>query len=425
MAKGVPIGFYFVPFPQQIWDDNLSLSLAEFRLLGYLLRHQISFGNTEVKLTDDELRFGRKRKDGTRMDSGCGIRGINNLKKARDTLAKRGWLEVRSDFSDKARPKHFYRLLIAEGLPPTPPPPEPPAPPVDPAQNGASRVSESDTLVSERGVSDSDSGVSAADKTLSATDTRSVTETSTNSSASEKKTSEGAPPCSEDSFHSPLGQEGSQNDTSESQPPLPREEVGNVSEYSSPLPSGQEDKDPDDYPSAIAQPLPAEGKGETPAVLPAAGTRVPGSNYPATVLFVWQTLKAKRGEAIAITRKVQQRIEALLPGVPTAEVVEVIQAWLDKGYNPYTFGWLDWLEPTQRDARAQARAQAADQQAKAAREQARARQQEAQEAAWQRQAEDAVAAGDMKPEFLARLPKAFRERLEALRARGGEYRQAA
>lgn len=115
---GVKIGYQFVPFPQEIWDQDLPLTLGEFRLLGYLLRHQIGFGTKPALITDDELLRGIKRADGTRRDTGCGLRGTNNLKEARRRLTERGWLDLREDLSDRARPKRFYRVKVqpAEGV---------------------------------------------------------------------------------------------------------------------------------------------------------------------------------------------------------------------------------------------------------------------------------------------------------------------
>ena len=109
---GVKIGYYFVPFPESIWDDNLQLTLGEFRLLGYLLRHQVGMGVKPALLTDDELLNGVKRADGTRRDQGCGLRGVNNLKDARRRLTERGWLDLKEDLTDRARPKRFYRVKV-------------------------------------------------------------------------------------------------------------------------------------------------------------------------------------------------------------------------------------------------------------------------------------------------------------------------
>lgn len=89
----IKISYNFVPMPQEIWDNNLDLSLAEFRLLGYILRHTVGFRKDDVRLTDDELSNGRKKFNGDRFDKGCGV-SINSIKYARESLIARDMLEV-------------------------------------------------------------------------------------------------------------------------------------------------------------------------------------------------------------------------------------------------------------------------------------------------------------------------------------------
>lgn len=135
------IGFDFVPFPRDIWDKNIQLTLGEFRLFGYLLRHQLRFRVTQpVRITDDEMMYGRKKKDGSRIDQGCGITGPNSLKDARQRLLEKRWIRVDEDLSDPARPKRWYLV----------------------------EVSDSDTQLSE-----TDTSLSETDALLSDSDTRS------------------------------------------------------------------------------------------------------------------------------------------------------------------------------------------------------------------------------------------------------------
>lgn len=158
------ITFHFVPFPQEIWDDNIELSLAEFRLLGYLLRYYVRWGQSKrIRFTDDELLYGRKE-DGIRIDSGCGISSANSLKDARKKLEEKGWITYTEDHSDKARPKRYYAVnssLFGEN--------EQENSPVN------SRVSVFDTQLSKTDtqLSNFDSEVSESDTQLSKTDTRS------------------------------------------------------------------------------------------------------------------------------------------------------------------------------------------------------------------------------------------------------------
>lgn len=104
------IGFHFVAFPESIWDDDIHLTLGEFRLFGYIIRHTLVYGEDRVRLTDDELINGRKRADGTRKDRGCGIRGPNNLTEAKDRLQGKGWLIIEMEYTARPQPIRYYSV---------------------------------------------------------------------------------------------------------------------------------------------------------------------------------------------------------------------------------------------------------------------------------------------------------------------------
>ena len=65
------IDFLFVPFPQEIWSEGINLTQAQFKLLGYLLYHQVRFARRVIRLSDDEVLNGRKGFDGRR--SSCAV----------------------------------------------------------------------------------------------------------------------------------------------------------------------------------------------------------------------------------------------------------------------------------------------------------------------------------------------------------------
>jgi hypothetical protein len=109
---GVKIGFKFVPLPVDIWDDSIDLSLAEFRLLGYLIRRQIRFGKAGSPLSYDELMSGPWR-EGKRLDAGCGL-SRNSLKQAITLLQQRGWIKV-TDLSQNPRlPRLVVEVLVSD-----------------------------------------------------------------------------------------------------------------------------------------------------------------------------------------------------------------------------------------------------------------------------------------------------------------------
>src|SRR6266567_4422173 len=97
------------------WTDITAriTSLAEMKLVEYVLKHTWGYSEFDMvkKITTDEFMSGRKKKDGTRIDSGTGlskpsvIEGLNNA-------VKHGLLEVEIDDSDKARIKKFYKLRM-------------------------------------------------------------------------------------------------------------------------------------------------------------------------------------------------------------------------------------------------------------------------------------------------------------------------
>src|SRR3989442_3847558 len=97
------------------WTDITAqvTSLAEMKLVEYVLKHTWGYSEFDVvkKITTDEFMNGRKKKDGTRIDTGTGLSKpsvIAGLKSA----VKHGLLEEETDDSDKARIKKFYKLKM-------------------------------------------------------------------------------------------------------------------------------------------------------------------------------------------------------------------------------------------------------------------------------------------------------------------------
>ena len=108
----------FFRLPNEWTDITASItSLAEIKLVEYVLKHTWGYSEFDMvkKITTDEFMYGRKKKDGTRIDIGTGlskpsvIEGLNNA-------VKHGLLEVEIDDSDKARIKKFYKLRMKTPL---------------------------------------------------------------------------------------------------------------------------------------------------------------------------------------------------------------------------------------------------------------------------------------------------------------------
>lgn len=95
--------------------ENLDLfsSMAEMKVVLYILRHTWGFEEygKAKPLTVDEFMFGRKRKDGTRMDKGTGL-SRQSVRNGIDAAKKHGFIEITVDDSDKARVEKSYMLVM-------------------------------------------------------------------------------------------------------------------------------------------------------------------------------------------------------------------------------------------------------------------------------------------------------------------------
>jgi hypothetical protein len=105
--------------PVEIWDEAIDLTLAEFRLLGYLIRHQIRFGRGITSITQDELLNGvwGLGPDGARhrRDSGCGLARNTTVRETLESLQKRGWVELH-DISERANIVRWtVRIVLLDG----------------------------------------------------------------------------------------------------------------------------------------------------------------------------------------------------------------------------------------------------------------------------------------------------------------------
>jgi hypothetical protein len=89
------------------------LTEAELRVTLYILRHTWGYGEYgQVKrITLDEFEFGRKDKDGNRMDRGCGVQR-KAIERGLDRAVEHGLITVDIDASDKARVKKYYGIRM-------------------------------------------------------------------------------------------------------------------------------------------------------------------------------------------------------------------------------------------------------------------------------------------------------------------------
>lgn len=86
-------------------------SMSELKCILYILRHTWGFHDEQKKLTTDEFMNGRKRRDGTRMDSGTGL-SKNSIISGLKSAEEHGFIEVDLDKRDMARMKKTFRLKM-------------------------------------------------------------------------------------------------------------------------------------------------------------------------------------------------------------------------------------------------------------------------------------------------------------------------
>jgi hypothetical protein len=100
-----------------IWIDVCAEidNLAELKVVQYVLRHTWGYQDYEgmKHITIDEFVNGRKRRDGSRIDSGTGL-SESAVREGIERAIKHGFLLCAIDDSDKARIKKYYALHMQE-----------------------------------------------------------------------------------------------------------------------------------------------------------------------------------------------------------------------------------------------------------------------------------------------------------------------
>jgi len=100
----------FSKLPHALIDELPNInSLAEMKVILYILRHTWGFNDDKKRISIDEFCNGRKRKDGTRIDEGCGI-SPNSVRSGLDNAVSNGYITVEEDASDLGRITRFYSI---------------------------------------------------------------------------------------------------------------------------------------------------------------------------------------------------------------------------------------------------------------------------------------------------------------------------
>lgn len=92
-------------------------SLAELKVVLYIMRHTWGFHEYagEKKFTVDEFMYGRKYKDGSRMDGGTRLSEMS-VRNGLELAIEHGYVFSSIDDKDKAKVKKSYGLHIRDGV---------------------------------------------------------------------------------------------------------------------------------------------------------------------------------------------------------------------------------------------------------------------------------------------------------------------
>ncbi len=100
--------------PKEWTDITAQVStLAELKVVEYVLKHTWGYQEFGIakKITTDEFMYGRKRKDGTRMDQGTGL-SLHSVIDGLKMAVRDGLLVEEIDARDRARVKKLYALKM-------------------------------------------------------------------------------------------------------------------------------------------------------------------------------------------------------------------------------------------------------------------------------------------------------------------------
>ena len=96
--------------PHQLIDALPEIkTIGEMKVVLYVLRHTWGYRDEYKRITMDEFENGRKRKDGTRLDSGTGL-SKPTIRAGIKSAVEDGFLFVSTDITDPGRVKKLYSL---------------------------------------------------------------------------------------------------------------------------------------------------------------------------------------------------------------------------------------------------------------------------------------------------------------------------
>src|SRR3954471_15318716 len=109
----------FTPVPDELFDSVMTdLSGSQLKVLLYIMRRTFGFKKERDAISFRQFRDGIRRRDGTRLDRGCGVKSYGQINDALQTLEARGYIVSCKDVTQQGdKATSLYRLRFAGELP--------------------------------------------------------------------------------------------------------------------------------------------------------------------------------------------------------------------------------------------------------------------------------------------------------------------
>jgi hypothetical protein len=105
----------FTPVPDELFDSVMvDLSGSQLKVLLYIMRRTFGFKKERDAISFRQFREGIRRRDGTALDRGCGVKSYGQINDALQALEARGYIVSYKDVTQQGdKATTLYRLRFA------------------------------------------------------------------------------------------------------------------------------------------------------------------------------------------------------------------------------------------------------------------------------------------------------------------------
>jgi hypothetical protein len=105
----------FTPVPDELFDSVMAdLSGSQLKVLLYIMRRTFGFKKERDAISFRQFREGIRRRDGTALDRGCGVKSYGQINDALQALEARGYIVSYKDTTQQGdKATTLYRLRFA------------------------------------------------------------------------------------------------------------------------------------------------------------------------------------------------------------------------------------------------------------------------------------------------------------------------